>query len=106
MALPTFSIPYYSIVSLLSYLHGFLHVFTVVFLDVVVGSDWMFQFVIYHHTGSLGARPSAEQHDAGPGVRVRTLGDHSGGSRTRLQTLSQSHTDSIHAVEHRKSLHL
>ena len=57
----------------MAYLGGFLQVPGVVFLDVVMRADDVFQLVVDDHAGALGAHAAREQHHPRASVRVRAL---------------------------------
>ena len=56
-----------------SYLDWFLHKLAIVFLNVMVWPNGMFQFIPYHHARALRACPSNEGHDSCSSIWVGAL---------------------------------
>lgn len=51
-------------------LDGFLHVLSIVLVNVMMRSNWLLEIIIHHLTRALRARTAQEHHDTTSGIGV------------------------------------
>lgn len=56
-----------------THFHSFLHVFAVILFNVMVRTNWKFQFISYDHSRPLSASSSNEHHYASTSIWIGTL---------------------------------